>query len=141
MSSRESDLEQMSCRIGGVIAIADAVAATEQFGKAQWLERDELARLCIIVEELVANLYDHGGVTAADEIELSFRNDPAGIAIVIVDPGHPFDPSDMSRTIERTERGGAAGIDIVRAWAQFVSYDVTEAGNRLELLLPLHWSG
>ena len=107
MSSRESDLEQVSCRIGGVSAIADAVAATEQFGKAQWLERDELARLCIVV----------------------------------VDPGNPFDPSDMSRTIERTERGGAAGIDIVRAWAQFVSYDVTEAGNRLELLLPLHWSG
>ena len=141
MSSRESDLEQVSCRIGGVSAIADAVAATEQFGKAQWLERDELARLCIVVEELVANLYDHGGVTAKVEIELSFRNDPAGIAIVIVDPGNPFDPSDMSRTIERTERGGAAGIDIVRAWAQFVSYDVTEAGNRLELLLPLHWSG
>lgn len=141
MGSRESDLERVTCRIGGDRAIVDAVAAAERFGRAQWLASDELARLCIVTEELVANLYDHGGVTGQDEIELSLLNDPAGIAMVIVDPGRPFDPRDMSRKVERTERGGAAGIDIVRAWAQFVSYDVTPEGNRLELLLPLHWSG
>lgn len=139
MTSRESDLEQLTCRLSGADAIARAASAAEQFGNAQWLAADELARLCIIVEELVANLYDHGGVAEADEIELSFVNDPAGISVIIVDPGQPFDPGAMSHKVERTERGGGAGIDIVRAWAQFVSYDVTSQGNRLELLLPLHW--
>jgi hypothetical protein len=39
------------------------------------------------------------------------------------------------------ERGGGIGIDIVRSWAQFVAYDVTAEGNRLELLLPLRLRG
>ena len=42
----------------------NAGTAARAFGEAQWLTDDESARLCVIVEELVANLYDHGGVTA-----------------------------------------------------------------------------
>jgi hypothetical protein len=41
--------------------------------------------------------------------------------------------------VETPDRGGGAGIGLVRAWAQFVDYRITEQGNRLELLLPLHW--
>ena len=120
---------------------AEASEAARAFGKAQWLAEDELARLCIVIEELVANLYDHGGVTQEDEVELSLISDPEGIRVIIIDPGVPFDPWEMPQRADMPERGGGAGIDIVRAWAQFIDYGVTDQGNRLELLLPLHWEG
>ena len=99
----------------------------------------ELARLCIVIEELVANLYDHGGLTEGDEAELNLASEPNGIRVTIIDPGTPFDPWATPRTAERTDRGGGVGIDIIKAWAQFVSYRVTAEGNRLELMLPVRW--
>ena len=86
---------------------------------------------------MVTNLYDHGGLTEIDEVELSLRSERDGIRIVIADPGKPFDPRSAPTKRQRPERGGGVGIDIVRSWAQIVDYDVTPEGNRLELLLPL----
>lgn len=139
MSARESDLDRLSRRVRGKDAVIQASEAAREFGQAQWLGEDELARLCIVVEELVANLYDHGGVAEADEVELSLSSEPDGIGVILVDPGVPFDPWEAPQPIVMPERGGGAGIGIVRAWAQLVDYRVTEQGNRLELLLPLHW--
>lgn len=109
------------------------------FAEAQWLDDDELARLCIVVEELVANLYDHGGLTDLDMVELSLARDPAGIRVVIADTGAPFDPWSALQRVERPERGGGVGIEIIRAWAQFIGYQSTNDINRLEFLLPIHW--
>ena len=108
---------------------------------AQLLDDDELARFCIVIEELVANLYDHGGVDEADQVELSFRVDPEGIRVAIVDPGVPFDPWTAPRRIDQTGRGGGAGIDIITAWAHFIGYESAAGRNRLEFLLPLRWRG
>lgn len=141
MSPRESELDSMTCKVRGPEAVAQASDAARAFGKAQWLAEGELARLCIVIEELVANLYDHGGVTERDEVELSLISDAEGIRVVIIDPGVPFDPWEMPQSSDMPERGGGAGIGIIRAWAQFIDYGVTEQGNRLELLLPLHWEG
>ena len=141
MTSRESELDQMNRRLRGTDAVAEASVAARAFGDAQWLAPDELARLCIVVEELVANLYEHGGVSETDDIDLGFASDPLGIRVTIVDPGQPFDPWEMSRKVERPDRGGGAGIEIVRAWAQFVDYDVTDQCNTLQLLLPVRWEG
>lgn len=139
MSTRDSDLDRLTRRLRGKNAINQASAAAREFGNAQWLGEDELARLCIVVEELVTNLYDHGGVTEHDEVELTLSSEEDGIGLVLVDPGVPFDPWESPVPAEVTDRGGGAGIGLVRAWAQFVEYRVTERGNRLELLLPLHW--
>ena len=139
MSPRESNPDRLSRRVQGDQAIGLAADAARAFGSAQWLDDDELARLCIIVEELVANLYEHGGLTPNDQVELSFSCERDGIEVAIVDPGRPFDPWNTPRTGERKDRGGGAGIDIVTAWAQLVRYDVTDAGNRLVFLLPVKW--
>ena len=72
---------------------------------------------------------------------MGFASDPLGIRVTIVDPGQPFDPWEMSRKVERPDRGGGAGIEIVRASAQFVDYDVTDQSNTLQLLLPVRWEG
>lgn len=141
VSPRESELDSMTRRLRGPDAVVQASNAARAFGNAQWLAEDELARLCIVIEELVANLYDHGGVTERDEVELSLESEPEGIRVIIIDRGVPFDPWDMPQKSDMPDRGGGAGIGIVRAWAQAIDYRTTDQGNRLELLLPLHWEG
>jgi anti-sigma regulatory factor (Ser/Thr protein kinase) len=137
MGARESDPGGLTRILRGKEAVVQAAGAARAFGEAQWLTEDEGARLCIIVEELVANLYDHGGLSETDEVEISLASEPGGIRIVIVDPGPPFDPRSAPAPREQPERGGGAGIDIVRAWAEIVDYSLIPEGNRLELLLPV----
>ena len=139
MSPRDSDLDRITRRVRGPDAVVLASEAARAFGNEQWLAEEELARLCIVIEELVANLYDHGGVTEKDEVELTLSSEAEGIGVILVDPGIPFDPWEAPHPVETPDRGGGAGIGIVRAWAEFVDYRVTTEGNRLELLLPLHW--
>ena len=139
MSPRESNSDHLSRRLSGGGAIIDAAQAAREFGQSQWLSDDELARLCIVVEELVANLYDHGGLSVTDEVALSLAVEPDGIRVSIVDPGTSFDPWRAPRKPDAAERGGNVGIDIVRAWASYISYSPSPKGNRLEFLLPVHW--
>lgn len=131
----------MTCTLRGGNAVTDASVAARTFGEAQWLADDELARLSIIIEEIIANLYEHGGVTADQEIRMALESEPGAIRITLLDPGAPFDPRSAPTPSQRPERGGGAGIDIVRAWAQMVDYQVTPEGNRLELLLPVGTAG
>lgn len=135
MSRRESNSISVTLRWRGNEAIGPAVDAARDFGAAKGLTDDDSARLCILVEELVANLYDHGGLTEEHEIELSLHGYPDRIGIILTDPGKPFDPRQAPSNRDRPERGGGAGIDIIRSWAQFVDYSATQDGNRLELML------
>jgi serine/threonine-protein kinase RsbW len=136
MSSRESYPESMTCLLQGPLAVGDAVAAARGFAETCELASQDIARLCIVVEELIANLYDHGGLTDADQVELRLAAEPDGIRISIADHGTPFDPRTVPPNPERPDRGGGAGIELVRAWARILSYEVTSEGNRIELLLP-----
>jgi anti-sigma regulatory factor (Ser/Thr protein kinase) len=137
MSRSESNSDRMECRLQGSGAIRRAIDAARTFGEAHQLSDDDLARFCIVIEELVANLYDHGGLTEIDEVELSFHHEPGGIRASIFDPGTPFDPRSAMTKRERPKRGGGAGIDLTRSWAQLIDYQVTPEGNRLDLLLPI----
>jgi serine/threonine-protein kinase RsbW len=137
MSRRESKSNRMKCQLQGSGAVRGAIETARRFGVAQRLSEDDLARLCIVVEELIANLYDHGGLTEVDEIELSFDREPDRIRVLLVDPGTPFDPRSATSQRRRPERGGGAGIDIIRSWAHLIDYQVTPEGNRLDLMLPI----
>jgi serine/threonine-protein kinase RsbW len=127
----------MTCPLAGADAVTQASDAARAFGEMQWLSEDETARLCIIIEELVANLYDHGGVGRDEEITLTLASEPKGLIITLTDRGKPFDPRQPRRKSDPADRGGGAGIDIIRSWAVITGYEVTDEGNRLELLLPL----
>jgi serine/threonine-protein kinase RsbW len=137
MSPRESYSVPMKCQLQGRGAVTEASGAARAFAEEQQLAEDDRARLCIAMEELVANLYEHGGLTNLDRIELSIGRVADGIRVVIVDPGKPFDPRSSSPKRERPDRGGGVGIDIVRSWVKFIDYRVTSQGNRLELVLPI----
>lgn len=137
MSRCESNSDRVECLLQGGKAVRDALGAARAFGEVQQLSEDQLARFCIIIEELIANLYDHGGLGQEDKVEMALGREPGGIRIIIADPGKPFDPRSVEPGRERPERGGGAGIDIIRSWAQFVDYSATKEGNRLELMLPI----
>ena len=137
MTTGESGKDRTRCRLAGDDAVIQASDAARAFGEMQWLSEDETARLCIIVEELVANLYEHGGVGHDDEVILTLVSEPKGVAITVTDPGTPFDPRQPRRKAAPSGRGAGAGIDIIRSWAIITGYEVTDEGNRLELLLPL----
>ena len=137
MSPRESYPDGLNCRLQGSVVVGDAGAAARGFGEANELAKQDLARLSIVVEELVANLYDHGGLSDADEVDLTLTAEPGAIRIVIADSAAPFDLRSAPPGTGPQERGGGAGLDLVRAWAEVIDYRATDQGNRLELLLPL----
>ena len=135
MTASESNSDRLTRPLLGDAAIVEAVDAARAFGRSCSLADEDLVRLCIIVEELIANLHDHGGLTDRDEVELTLVAEPAYIHVTIVDPGKAFDPRTAPNS-SQPERGGGAGLALVRAWAEIISYEVTGAGNRLELLMP-----
>lgn len=106
------------------------------------IDGSDPSRLCVIIEKLFANLYEHGGVTHDELVKMSLSTSVRGVRIVVVDPGCPFDPRDAKSSKRRSERGGA-GIAIVRSRASQFDYRRSEGRNRLELLVPLRgtWHG
>ena len=137
MEPRDSYSKCVICLLTGKGAVNQAIRAARDFGEAVKLDEDELARFCIVIEELVANLFEHGGVTSIDQIELMLVGEHHGIRVVLVDPGRPFDPRFAPAGEANPDRGGGVGLDIVRAWAEIIGYEVTSEGNKLEILLPL----
>jgi len=140
VSSSESNPDRAQLRLSGKDAIGDALEAARTFAEQQWLTDDETARLCVIVEELVTNLYDHAGLTDDHEVEMSLDVEPDGLHLVLIDPSPPFDPRSAPSS-HKKDRGGGAGIEIVRAWAEIVDYSETSDGNRLEVVMPVGMVG
>ena len=140
MNARESKSGRLDRSFAGDGTVIAATRAAHDFAVDQGLERSDVSRLSVIIEELVANLYEHGGISDGDAIGLSLVHGPDGINIVLSDSGRPFDPRAMASNRPRPDRGGGAGINIIRAWTQFVDYAVEPGQNRLELLMPIHLS-
>ena len=128
-------------RLQGSRAIGEAADAARHFGQAQRLAVYDQTRLCIVIEELVANLYDHGGVTEGDEIMLALGRDPRGVRISIKDPGIAFDPWSAPQTTDSLDPGGGAGIRLIQAWGERIGYRSSNEGNCLEILLPIRRPG
>jgi len=136
VSPRESNTAQLSLRLKGQAAVAEAVEATRAFGQAQLLADGDLARLCIVVEELIANLYDHGGVTEHDEVTFALAREAMGVRVSITDRGAAFNPLTAPPG-SASSNGGGAGVRLIQAWAELVGYHSSDDGNRLELLVHM----
>ena len=134
MPSRES--QQQEINVAGPTALGDALAATRRYASDHRLAPRDEARLCIIVEELITNLIEHGGgIDRPISVEL-VRAGPA-VTIVLEDSGPPFDLREVPDATNVPPRGGGAGLRLVRAWSEIVSYETAGGRNRLELSVPL----
>lgn len=116
----------------------EATAVAQDFADSHRLPGVAAARLAIIVEELVANLVEHGGLTPHCRIDLSLVRTSDGVRLTLSDPGLPFDPRDLhALPTVNEERGGGAGLALVRSWTSELTYASAGGRNRLELLLPV----
>jgi serine/threonine-protein kinase RsbW len=115
--------------VGEALALVEAIADPARPGTC--------ARLAVIVEELVINLVDHAEIAGAGTIALGLAATGAGIHVVLVDDARPFDPRTAPHvgTVPDEERGGGAGLAIVRAWSRILAYSRIGGRNRLELLV------
>jgi anti-sigma regulatory factor (Ser/Thr protein kinase) len=113
-------------------AVSAALGVVRDFalraGLANW---DVLA---IIVEELVCNLVDYGG-QPGEEIELALSSHEEGVRLRLSDGCAPFDPRVETRADLPPDRGGGAGLAMVRAWSTVEAYERIGARNTLRLLI------
>ena len=135
MNARESNSNETTRTMRGDGVVKGALEMSRDFSARHGLHDEDVARLCIIVEEIFVNLHDHGGLDAGHLVTLTLRREPKGVRVVVIDPAPPFDPRWVTDLEPRPARGGGAGIAIVRAWTEFIDYSATTEGNRLELFL------
>jgi serine/threonine-protein kinase RsbW len=94
------------------------------------------ARLAIVVEELVANIFDHGGLKPDECVEMSLSRLGREVSLTLEDRGNAFDPRQPP--LPNVETAGAgAGLGLINAWTRILSYESAGEVNRLELIIPL----
>lgn len=137
MGAGDSKSLSVTICCNGVDAVHRTVSGAQAFSKDCGLQEEPAARLAIIVEELVFNLVEHGGVGEQGVIELVLTHQDGVISIALSDTGMAFDLRDARSGEAIPERGGGAGIDLVRAWADIVDYGSQGGRNRLILKMRL----
>ena len=117
-------------------AVGSALEAVRDFITCAHCGPDAEARLCIVVEELVANLVEHGNAPPESEIVLKLAAIGADIALTLSDQGVPFDirTAGIPDTIP-PDRGGGAGIALVLSWAHVIDYVQVDGRNVLTLVI------
>jgi anti-sigma regulatory factor (Ser/Thr protein kinase) len=137
VGSGESNSVAKRLIVSGPTAIHDATSAAQAFARDAGIDDTVAPRLAIVVEELVTNLFDHGGLTGHDlvHVELVASNDE--ITVTICDEGEPYDPTLARGSHQIPPRGGGAGIELVRAWATMTEYRTAAGQNQLTVTLPL----
>ena len=137
MGSSDSKSPPVMIRCNGTDAVHRLVEATHGFSSACRLSASHAAKLAIIVEELAFNLVEHGDVGEDGEIELLLAREADAVTIVLTDTGVAFDLRTAESEEAIPERGGGAGIDLVRAWADVLDYCSDAGRNRLDLRMSI----
>ena len=114
----------------------EATLAARDFAEAAALAEADASRLAIVVEELVTNLYDHGGLADDAMFTIDLSATDVEVVMILTDPGKPFDPASAKVDAPTRSRGGGAGLKLLRAWASYTHYQTEDGRNRLRLGLP-----
>lgn len=138
MGQRESNPGEVRLSLSGPTTVHDATCAARAFAASASLAETDAAHLSIIVEELVTNLYDHGGLGADDVVELALAQTDSGVGLTLTDSGRRFDPSIAQTDTPTPDRGGGAGLKLLRSWADKIEYRSVGGRNCLTLQLPRH---
>ena len=137
MPSRESQHDKERIDVAGPTALGDAVSATRRYASDRGLGARDSARICIIVEELITNLLEHGQSGDDPRIGIEIGRNATSLTLLIEDNGPVFDPRVAPMADDMPIRGGGAGLRLVSAWSDVVDYQSSQGQNRLELNMPL----
>lgn len=95
---------------------------------------DEVAnRLCVIVDETVANMIMHGGLSDGQEFKLDLSQLASGARLEISDPGIEFDPVHWPP--DGHSGPGGRGIALTKGLAHDIEY--VRADNRNVLIVSV----
>jgi serine/threonine-protein kinase RsbW len=94
----------------------------------------------MVVEELVANVLEHGGAPASSRIVLRLSLGGEVVRLSLSDAGRPFDPRAAVFDGPNHERGGGAGLALIASVCRFAAYGRRAGRNRLILEMPLSTS-
>jgi anti-sigma regulatory factor (Ser/Thr protein kinase) len=112
------------------------LVAAHQFVGVEALDAVMSRRLAIIVEEAVANVLDHGDSARDITITLRLDRDHGRVRVTLEDDSTAFDPRHAAPgAMPNPERGGGAGLALIRAWSDIVAYEHVDGINRLVLKL------
>ena len=117
--------------MAGPGAVAAALTAARRFAELQGLAAGVADRLAVIVEEWVANVIEHGSPRPGSRIGLRLERVGEGVRITVTDAGIAFDPRETEESGPNLERGGGAGLALIRAWAEIEGYRRHAGRNRL----------
>jgi anti-sigma regulatory factor (Ser/Thr protein kinase) len=105
------------------------------------LDRLSALRFVLAVDEVFANVIEHGCHEKGSPIEIIVNHDGGEVIAKITDHGKPFDPTIRNdfdpRSVTRRKRG--FGLHLVRLIATKIEYERTSDGrNHLTLTLPVN---
>jgi serine/threonine-protein kinase RsbW len=119
--------------------VSHALDLLEAFLEGQSLDDNVRTRLAIIVEELVANIVEHGAPPADAPVSLELERSGDEITMLLSDSGVAFDPCCWVQPDQLPpERGGGAGLALVQGWAASMSYSRFDGRNILKLVIPAY---
>lgn len=128
----------MTARLAvGTDAVTRAIGFSRRFARAAALDAATTDRLAIIVEEWAANIVEHGAAAPGSLIVLRLRRTGEGVRIAFSDAGVAFDPRTAEARGPNLERGGGAGIALIRSWSRIADYRRRRSRNRLTIELDL----
>ena len=134
--------EQSEARLN-VRADGDAMdhirAAIERFGGEYGIAGDDMARIFIVIEELVTNMvkYGYGPAAQPGSASITLRLEGDRLSVEIIDDGREFDPfaapdPDLEAPLEERRIGGL-GLHIVKALMDRTRYRRVGAQNVVEI--------
>jgi anti-sigma regulatory factor (Ser/Thr protein kinase) len=115
------------CRLRADSTAAGAARDVVERFSQQWrIAGGDVARVLIVVEELVTNIAKYGYTGEPGHIELRLRLAGGRLTILLIDDGAAFDPfaaapPDLEAPIE-ARRVGGLGLPIVKAWMDRTRY-------------------
>ena len=136
MEPGESNRGILRLSLAGPDTVHEATLAARDFAAGAGLGQTDGARLAIIVEELVANLYEHGGLNDEDPVDIELRADAAVVSLILTAPGSPFHPGQPRPDAGIPARGGGAGLKFVQAWSLSIDHEHVDGRNRWAVALP-----
>jgi serine/threonine-protein kinase RsbW len=94
---------------------------------------DAADQLAVIVEEWAANIVEHSRASPGSLIVLRLERVGDAARLTFTDAGVAFDPRTLEDAGPNLERGGGAGIALIRTWCEIETYERRRGRNRLVL--------